>query len=554
MTILEFCFMLPGYAVFCAIVFAHLSILLGYKPGTRIYAFAHYIICKTSLENFLCFFVTIPSALGMIARVLYGACSPDAGFWDTMICNSEAKANALPQDMVMLTFLSPVVAFVFLKGVRKETILIMWVIASGSTLGCIAYLGAWQQIWAWIMPTFSTPLILYEFERSKIAFFLQSRKTLEEEKRKRRQAEEERKEQERLRLELEARENEQRARRSSVLSTLPVHSAIVAHANTRVRRRLSAMSATSTLSEGLDPSLQRLSVTGGPGEDSDVNAVLEAVEAHRDTLSHRDYDGRSACLLALELDGVDIRVAASVLIHQLPVDPATGAAVATEVHDFAWHRAVQHDRYATVVASVLDAHPLLAEALAASEDAEGRAALDIASARCKRLILQCIYLHRRYELKTRSQPHHESATCIVHLGVDHDDGDRTVALKLMRHREQFMREIEVRQQGGFSDQFVVGILRSHDGETDEAFMDELRRKGLGETPYCIVMDAGSRSLADIIAKERLAGDWDKIRALCVHVARAVGHMHSKGFIHGDLKREPALESCTAYSAEKWILT
>ena len=568
MTIVEFSVFAPAYIVFLIVSFAHLALLLGYKKGSVIYSLAYYIICKTSMENLFCVLVSIPSALGMIARVLYGPCSPDPGFWDTMICNPEAAANALPQDMVMLTFLSPVTTFVFLKGVRKETIIVLWIIASSSTLGCIAYLRAWTHIWAWIIPTVFTPLIAYEFERSKIAFFLQSRKTLQEEKEKRLRAEEERREHERARLEAEALEDEQRAARRRVLATLPVHSSIVEHSARRCLRHrplhvsgaagVSASFASAAASLGSADLEAAGSTQEGPGagappsgggdrsDDDDaanVEGVLREIEAHAHTIALRDFDGRSAFELARTLDGVDGRVFARLLFLSLPVDTATGAAVPASAHDYAWHRAVQQDRHAPAVAAVLDAHPLLAGALAESEDAEGRHALNIASARCKRLILQCIYLHRRYEVKTRAQPHHESATCVVHLGADHDDGGRAVALKLMRHRDQFLREIEVRQQGGFADQFVVGILRTHSGDDDPDFLAEVRRKGFGQTPYCIVMEAGSRSLADVMVKEHLAGDWDRIRGLAAHITRAVGHMHSRGFIHGDLKREGRAPLC-----------
>ncbi len=553
MTIVEFAVFAPAYIVFVVVMFAHLALLFGFKPGTEIYKIAYHIICKTSLENLFCVLVSIPSALGLIARVLYGACAPDAGFWDTMICNSEAEANALPQDMVMLTFLSPVATFVFLKGVRKETIIILWVIASGSTLGCIIYLKSWNQIWAWIIPTVFTPVIAYEFERSKIAFFLQSRKNLQEEKQKRLKAETERQEQDRLRMELEALEADRESRRRSILSTLPVHSAIISHSSflkrvsqagsTGARGIIATEGSVEVGDEEAEAGMHVGSFRGVDGggieADCDAAAVLDAIERHPNTIALRDYDGRSAFDLASTLDPVDDGIVTRVLLHHLPIDPATGGPAPSTAHQFAWHRAVQQDRFAPAVASVLDRHPLLAEALAASEDSEGRHAVNIASARCKQLILQCIYLHQRYEVRTRGQPHHESATCVVHLGVDHDDGARAVALKFMKHRDQFLREMEVRRLGGFSDDFVMGILRSHDGDADPAFMAELRRKGYERTPYCIVMDAGSRSLADVIVKEHLVGDWDKIRALCAHIARAVGHMHSKGYIHGDLKREPA---------------
>ena len=521
--------------VYCTVCFAHLALLLGFKKGSSMYSVAYYIICKTSLENYLCFLVSLPPALGMIARVLYGPCASDAGFWDTMICNPEAVANALPQDMVMLTYLSPVVTFVFLKGVRKETIIVLWVVASGSTLGCIVYLRAWSQIWAWIIPTVNAPVIAYEFERSKVAFFLQSRKTLQEEKEKRLRGEQERLEQERERREAEAVEEERRECRRRVLAKLPVHTAILMHSQTTVQRRRLAGGAgeergdASTLPcASAYMGLTEYADTDGREEEEIVASVLGAIEAHRDTLAEPDFDGKSACELAQTLR-VDERIQSRLLFLSLPVDVVTGEAVPADRHCYGWHRAVQHDRHAPAVGAVLDAHPLLAEALAGSEDPEGRQAINIASARCKRLILQCVYLHRRYEIKTRGRPHHESATCVVHLAADHDDGGRAVALKL--------REVEARREGGFSDRFVVGILRTHCGDDDPEFLAEVRRKGLGQTPYCIAMEAGARSLADIVVREHLAGDWERIRGLSAHIARAVGHMHERGFIHGDVKRE-----------------
>ena len=75
-------------------------------------------------------------------------------------------------------------------------------------------------------------------------------------------------------------------------------------------------------------------------------------------------------------------------------------------------------------------------ALSRSEDIHGRQAVNIASLRCKKTILEFIYLHKRYEISTLAQPHHESATCVVHLGLDHGDGGRPVALKFMRNKDQ----------------------------------------------------------------------------------------------------------------------
>jgi hypothetical protein len=75
------------------------------------------------------------------------------------------------------------------------------------------------------------------------------------------------------------------------------------------------------------------------------------------------------------------------------------------------------------------------------------------------VVLQSIYFFRRYEITTLRQPHYRSATTIVHLAIDHSDGDRPVALKFMRNASEYQREIEARQKGDFSDEYVIGILR-----------------------------------------------------------------------------------------------
>jgi len=56
----------------------------------------------------------------------------------------------------------------------------------------------------------------------------------------------------------------------------------------------------------------------------------------------------------------------------------------------------------------------------------------------------------------------------------------------MKHRDQFAREIRVRSQGHLDGEYVVSLLRHHDPDDDDAFAEELRRKGLDAYPYLIV--------------------------------------------------------------------
>ena len=150
--------------------------------------------------------------------------------------------------------------------------------------------------------------------------------------------------------------------------------------------------------------------------------------------------------------------------------------------------------------------PSLAVELSSAEDMEGRSAVNIASPKCKKVILQFMHFFRRYEIKSFNRALHISATCTLHLAIDHEDHMRPVALKFMEHRDQFQREIRVRSQGHLSDEFVVNLLRFHDPDDDMDFDMEVRRKGLEKFPYLIVMDAGERNLSDVLAKENIAGN------------------------------------------------
>ena len=69
---------------------------------------------------------------------------------------------------------------------------------------------------------------------------------------------------------------------------------------------------------------------------------------------------------------------------------------------------------------------------------------------------------------------------------------------------------------------MIGILRSHNAEDDPTFAAALVHKGLEDFPYCIVMKAGDRTLADIIAREHICGSGEQTRSVwCAEIAKAV---------------------------------
>ena len=178
--------------------------------------------------------------------------------------------------------------------------------------------------------------------------------------------------------------------------------------------------------------------------------------------------------------------------------------------------------------------------LASSLDQFGRRQLDIASSKCRMVLNSFRYLHGRYDLKP-GPPEHKSKTSLIKFAIDRKSLDeRAVAVKFMSHRAQFLSEIVSRDRGGFSNDFVVSVLRSYDGdsgsEEDELFRQDAVTKGYSEYPYCVVMDVAEHNLKKVIDQQNIcAKEWDDIRSIVRQLAAALEHIHSKGFIHGDIK-------------------
>ena len=102
-------------------------------------------------------------------------------------------------------------------------------------------------------------------------------------------------------------------------------------------------------------------------------------------------------------------------------------------------------------------------ALAAAKDADGRAAVDVASKPMKSILQSILLWHGRYRI-TEPRPEHTSATCFVFKAVDEHTIEMEtgqpikVALKLMRLKEQFQREISTRDKG-FNPDRVMNVLQ-----------------------------------------------------------------------------------------------
>ena len=216
-------------------------------------------------------------------------------------------------------------------------------------------------------------------------------------------------------------------------------------------------------------------------------------------------------------------------------DSITFASYAEEVWLFIMKET--HDELVGEVTAILDKYIDRVSLLTSVKDTLGRKAIDMASPKYKEAMLERLFLFQRYEIRD-GVAEHESETCIVRLAIDHKDGGRNVALKFIRNRDDFEREVSFRQKCDFDVEFVVSCLRLYDGDDDDQgsrFGNEAVRKGYYR--YCLVMPAAERNLGAVIAYENIAErDWDQLRLISEQLLEALHHVHQKGYIHGDVKR------------------
>jgi serine/threonine protein kinase len=196
-------------------------------------------------------------------------------------------------------------------------------------------------------------------------------------------------------------------------------------------------------------------------------------------------------------------------------------------------------------------YPHLAFAL----DASGRCALDVASPSNRLAIHSSVLWHGRYRI-IDEYPEHISPTCIVYRAVDEAILDASghpirVAIKLMRFRDQFSHEIEMRNCG-FDSEMIVDILCCNPS-ADCSILDYPEEvtvdfdaighpsssackttKALAEQVYCTVMPLAEKNLFVSIKQENLAQDIDEVRRIIIEIAQCVNHCHSFGILHGDI--------------------
>jgi len=112
----------------------------------------------------------------------------------------------------------------------------------------------------------------------------------------------------------------------------------------------------------------------------------------------------------------------------------------------------------------------------------------------------------------------------------------------MRYRDHFLREVSTRVKGNFDKKYVLPVLKWYDGDSDSpedvAFFHDAESKGYEEYHYCVVMEAATCNLKQVIDQQLIAAnDWDQIVQISKKITACLKHLHSRGVIHGDLKRK-----------------
>ena len=186
-------------------------------------------------------------------------------------------------------------------------------------------------------------------------------------------------------------------------------------------------------------------------------------------------------------------------------------------------------------------------------------AVDIATPANKKAIKSVTLVHGRFRFLDL-RPDHVSKTCFVYRASDEQDLDESkqpkkVALKLMRIKSQYKREITTRERG-LSKKHVVLIKKTLPLVTDiDSWDEELdidcnnkndsNNSNSGETfltkvhaemMFCVVMPLADRNLFVALKQEQWAGsNMEQVKHVFLQIVDCVIHLHSKGILHADIK-------------------
>ena len=172
------------------------------------------------------------------------------------------------------------------------------------------------------------------------------------------------------------------------------------------------------------------------------------------------------------------------------------------------------------------------------------------SATCVRIFLFCFYssyyvvLTKFTHIRITNQQEVVFAIDVLNKTPRYPDGKR-ICLKLMKHREQFEKEIRCRSEHGEVNDIVISVLGYHLPKDEPDLMKnsfshllQEERTGIENSSYnyILVMNRAENSAFHVVLTQRIAGiDAEDCAMFSRNIAQQISKLHHAGLVHCDIK-------------------
>ena len=210
-----------------------------------------------------------------------------------------------------------------------------------------------------------------------------------------------------------------------------------------------------------------------------------------------------------------------------------------------------HDHFEDELEILLENHLTDLSILMNHKNPKGEFPYVYATPAYRRILQKYLFFHRKYRLDNLSSPFEyisQSSMIVLAHKTNPDKEKRTsivdgkgsgkkdefrVALKFMKHKHDYDRQMTLVKEAKFDSDFVTSCLFAYDSDENQKFYAEVTRFKFYK--YCMVMAAADKNLAAIVMNEPpYCQDKDNVINITRQIILALDHMHSKGYIHGDL--------------------
>ena len=116
------------------------------------------------IEEALPLFTSVSIGLYLIARVQAGQCAPSTTIWLSQSCNPVGDCGSIPHDTVILSYATPLIFQLALKGIRFHMIIISWCASTAFVLAAMLITQGYMQLWT-VLYSLLFLYIICEIER-----------------------------------------------------------------------------------------------------------------------------------------------------------------------------------------------------------------------------------------------------------------------------------------------------------------------------------------------------------------------------------------------------